>query len=121
MKWLGWRTRNGVDECVIENWKLARFRRRDVKSALGFEGTRSFGFCGLSGEVGNPGQPSVRSRVCQIAIEFQNGAEAFLEVEPRFVDDMGLLETALSYFGGLDFFGNKAVGFIVRAGQLSRQ
>ena len=63
----------------------------------------------MSGEVGNPGQPSVRSRVCQIAIEFQNGAEAFLEVEPRFVDDMGLLETALSYFGGLDFFGNKAV------------
>ena len=65
--------RNGVDECVIENSKLARFRRRDVESALGFEGTRSFGFCGLSGEVGNPGQPSVRSRVCQIAIEFQNG------------------------------------------------
>ena len=27
--------RNGVDECVIENWKLARFRRRDVNPRLG--------------------------------------------------------------------------------------
>ncbi len=92
----------GSGKLAVLAGQLSRCRRRDVETALGFEGRRDFGFFGFFG-----GGAEFKPRgEAHCFVQFASGAAAQHQLRAKVVSDEALLEIALGYLAGVEVHGS---------------
>jgi|GEM_PF-881933 len=95
-----------------EGWnsrKIGRCRREDAEQALGAPASYPFGFWLLEDVGALFGDPAASrpDAAMMFRSQFADGRFTQVEMRPRLVDDADLRETALGYFAGLAYLGNR--------------